>query len=47
MIEDMMETNCLLIEQFLDQVLPHFRVDIRCLADPQLALKRPFQSKIC
>ena len=28
MIEDMVETNCLLIERYIDMMLPHFNVDI-------------------
>ena len=28
MIEDMVETNCLLIERYLDQMLPPFKIDI-------------------
>ena len=28
MIENMVETNCLLIERYIDQMLPHFEVDI-------------------
>ncbi len=27
MVEDMVETSCLLVEDFLDQVLPHFKFD--------------------
>ena len=27
MVEDMVETSCQLVEQFLDQVLPHFEFD--------------------
>lgn len=30
MVEDMVETHCLLIEDFLDQVLPHFDFDYAC-----------------
>ena len=28
MIEDIVETNCLLMERYIDQMLPHFEVDI-------------------
>ena len=28
MIEDIVETNCLLTERYIDQILPHFEVDI-------------------
>ena len=30
MVEDMVETCCLLVEDFLDQVLPHFSFDFAC-----------------
>jgi hypothetical protein len=30
MVEDMVETRCLLVERFLDQVLPHFQFDFAC-----------------
>ncbi|MCL6613334.1 MAG: hypothetical protein K6U03_01730 [Firmicutes bacterium] len=30
MVEDMVETACLLVEDFLDQVLPHFEFDFAC-----------------
>lgn len=30
MVEDMVETCCLLVEDFLDQVLPHFEFDLAC-----------------
>jgi hypothetical protein len=30
MVEDMVETSCLLVEDMLDQVLPHFQFDYAC-----------------
>jgi len=30
MVEDMVETSCQLVEQFLDQVLPHIQFDFAC-----------------
>ena len=31
MIEDIVETNCLLMERYIDQMLPHFQVDLACI----------------
>ena len=41
MVEDMVETSCVLVEDFLDQVLPHFDFDYATRLGGHLLQERP------